>query len=351
MIHCPGQRYEYRFNLKTPGMTGVQNEDGSIDFTANGAPMFTVPAPYMYDQSGTVSEAVTYELTGGEGEYTLTLCADAEWIEADEREFPVIVDPDIIIRQEGDSAGGVISTGYYKSTSGTVVSNPALMYLGYGSGDGYYKGYAKINTLPALPDGAVMVRANLYLAMHQLTKTGSCTMARISARKATGSAWYSQHGTYIQDLYTVTSSSIGEYQYFDITSAAYDWYNGAANYGITFVTENTMTPMASAKVTVGGVYNSTQNLSAPVFQISYRSMLGVEDYYTYHTADTLNAGQLYIGDYNRQAALIKPIAEGGLYTLSYIYNTQLSYWDYSSTSAAAIHTVDYSKACWAGVGN
>lgn len=101
--------------------------------------------------------------------------------------------------------------------------------------------------------------------------------------------------------------------------------------------------MASAKVTVGGVYNSTQNLSAPVFQISYRSMLGVEDYYTYHTADTLNAGQLYIGDYNRQAALIKPIAEGGLYTLSYIYNTQLSYWDYSSTSAAAIHTVDYSK--------
>ena len=170
VIHCPGQRYEYRFNLKTPGMTGVQNEDGSIDFTANGAPMFTVPAPYMYDQSGTVSEAVTYELTGGEGEYTLTLCADAEWIEADEREFPVIVDPDIIIRQEGDSAGGVISTGYYKSTSGTVVSNPALMYLGYGSGDGYYKGYAKINTLPALPDGAVMVRANLYLAMHQLTK-------------------------------------------------------------------------------------------------------------------------------------------------------------------------------------
>ncbi|MCI8589092.1 MAG: hypothetical protein HFE77_00010 [Clostridiales bacterium] len=343
MVHCPSADYGYTFNITAEGLSAEKTEQGGIDFKAGNTVIFSIPAPCMYDRKGVYSEAVTFEIAGEQGQYTLTLKPDAAWMNADDREYPVTIDPDLVIRQEGDGDGNVISTGCYTSWTKKLTQNPALLYLGYSATDGYYRSFAKINELPSLPDGAVMVNAYLSLAMYTMEQAGGRTSARISARQATGSSWHMQYDSPIQDFYTITSSSLEKYQHFDITSAAFDWYNGKTNNGIVFVTEDTMSATSYAKVTAGGIYKEDQNLSAPVFQLNYRNTLGIEDYYTYHTADAGNAGQLYIGDYNRQVTAVKPIASGGIYTFSYIYNSALSYWDYSSTTAAGIHTVDYSN--------
>ena len=47
----------------------------------------------MYDDEGNVSDAVEYTLADlGGGTYRMTVTADAEWINAEDRAFPVTID-------------------------------------------------------------------------------------------------------------------------------------------------------------------------------------------------------------------------------------------------------------------
>ena len=52
-------------------------------------------APYMVDANGETSDAVIMELATWEDHYVLTVTADAGWVNADGRAFPVAVDPTI----------------------------------------------------------------------------------------------------------------------------------------------------------------------------------------------------------------------------------------------------------------
>lgn len=52
----------------------------------------------MYDASGKASDKVSYSLEKSNGhKYIFTLTADSDWINADERVFPVTVDPTVSI--------------------------------------------------------------------------------------------------------------------------------------------------------------------------------------------------------------------------------------------------------------
>lgn len=48
----------------------------------------------MTDESGAASAAVSYDIRELEGgDILLTVTADSEWINAEERVFPVVIDP------------------------------------------------------------------------------------------------------------------------------------------------------------------------------------------------------------------------------------------------------------------
>lgn len=90
--------YSYTFELKLHGLVPVVTEKGSIALNdeETGATVLTIPAGYMYDANGEVSSAVAYAITSNNGKkYSLTVTADAEWINADDRAFPVTIDPSI----------------------------------------------------------------------------------------------------------------------------------------------------------------------------------------------------------------------------------------------------------------
>lgn len=52
-------------------------------------PVYEIPTPFMIDANGEFSDAVTYSLTQLEDSYLLTVEADAQWLEAEERAYPV----------------------------------------------------------------------------------------------------------------------------------------------------------------------------------------------------------------------------------------------------------------------
>lgn len=86
--------YVYSFLLTLDGLEPVLQEDGSVDLLdENSEVKFTIPAPYMWDANDVYSDAVYYELEETAEGWVLSVCADEEWLEDDDRSYPVIIDP------------------------------------------------------------------------------------------------------------------------------------------------------------------------------------------------------------------------------------------------------------------
>ena len=101
------EEYKYLFSLNTQGLKLRLSEDNTnLEFYSekvkeNGdceeQKEFTIPSPYMYDANGETSEEVYYELEPQtEGKYVFSVVASTEWMNAEERAFPVIIDPQIV---------------------------------------------------------------------------------------------------------------------------------------------------------------------------------------------------------------------------------------------------------------
>lgn len=118
----------YRFLLRCENVSATLDEEKKrISFTDSetGEEVFFIPAPFMTDAAGAFSDAVSYEMRADRtGAFFLTVSADAEWMNAAERVFPVTVDPQIRISGSGSMTtyswnGGVLSYGS-DHTVGTV---------------------------------------------------------------------------------------------------------------------------------------------------------------------------------------------------------------------------------------
>ena len=101
VIRKQQETYEYRFRIDLSGMTVEEAEDEAGDkcyhFIEEESEevLFTMPAMYLFDSMGHVSDGVVTELEELEepGSFLLTITADADWMNAEERAFPVTLDP------------------------------------------------------------------------------------------------------------------------------------------------------------------------------------------------------------------------------------------------------------------
>jgi RHS repeat-associated protein len=81
------------------GLTPSLNAEGAVEFRDEAGVLFaTLPAPTMSDSAGTGSEAIHYELESqADGNWKLTVRADAEWLADPQRSWPVSIDPTTVI--------------------------------------------------------------------------------------------------------------------------------------------------------------------------------------------------------------------------------------------------------------
>lgn len=105
----------HQFNYEvTTDLIAQLEADGSIGFYEDQnleKKVFKLPAPVMEDSNindalghGVKSTDLHYELTSiGESKYAIRLMADTKWLEAEERVFPVYIDPSVTIDALGDS--------------------------------------------------------------------------------------------------------------------------------------------------------------------------------------------------------------------------------------------------------
>ena len=161
------EEYRYSFIIHPANVTFRPDDGGKrIAFIANGTgeEVFFIPAPFMTDGSGAVSTDVSYITeTAANGNLILTIAADSGWMNAEDRIFPVVIDPQIQV-----SGASAVST--YSSYGGNLYGS----YLHTVGVDGCCRAGRMYMTLrmPALPRNPEIKKAELVL--RQSSGTGVC---------------------------------------------------------------------------------------------------------------------------------------------------------------------------------
>lgn len=343
---------QFTFDMTFTELTPTLNEDKSITLAnAEGEIIFTIPAPYMADDAGNVSYDCAYGLAETEDGYTLTITVSEEWLNAEDRVYPVMIDPALIQTKYGSDKNTDLITEYYSFGNNNHAVGTGFIYMGRDSGSaGTYVTYMKANVLPALPFNCMPTKGYFHLGHYEYSTNNSVmTELTMSARRADSSAsWYTNYiDNTVLDYTVLSQSSTGKYVSWDITDAVKEWYNDKnTNTGIVFVPDGDMTTNC-AKATLIGYNNASFAPNCqPKFVVFYRNTVGLDDISGYHTQSVGNAGT---GNVRYSDGALTVVHTDAVYdsvampfSLSHIYNSTYALYNFTEVGSA-INTLPFNQ--------
>ena len=282
-----------------PGELRARQDGADVVFEdAEGMEAYRLSAPYMEDAAGSISRGLVLTLTDDGGkknkEAYVRLEADGEWLGAEDRAYPVTIDPVVSTPVDRDKIRDCHVSSYYH---GDNFYNSHLLKTGRVDGS-TLRSYMKFE-LPYINRADQMITS----AWLWLTKyAGSGSAARyIDVHKVTGSwdhktlTWDNRPGYDGQVIdYAVYQTDEADQQGFDITNLVKDWYMNGKNYGL-MVKDHTetghYTEYASADI-----HEDFASLR-PHILIQYVNYSGLEGFWTYHSQSAGRAGTIHINDY------------------------------------------------------
>ena len=285
----------YRYTLNTGSLIPVLEEDGHIAFYDENREniILVMPAPFLIDAEYAYNYDVDVSLTGANGTYTLSYMLPHQWLSAEDRAWPVILDPVI---QPSMNINNIqdcnVSTNWnYSYTGGTLD-------VGLFSGVGIARACLKYGNLPSLTSADVVVRAEMQL----YKATTQSLSAPVEVHKVLGN-WQSNGITWanmpnydptVEDY--VTARVEGRY-YWNITDIVRQWYATGNNYGMMF--------RCPDYIENGSTYNFKEFWSSdfgapyymPVLDIYFLNTNGLEGYWDYTPVSAGRAGTGYVNSY------------------------------------------------------
>ena len=352
IVNKSQDNYKYTFELKVKGVTLQLKEDGSIHVCDEaGEERFIIPAPNMSDATGVYSEQVHYELSssGNEKKYTLSIVADETWINADEREFPVTIDPMFI-----ETGHDVIHDTVGSFNSKISDLSPTILKVGWK--DRELASYIHTD-LDIQGKRIVDARLRMYYNTYAYSIPGAVIPntqgMQINAFRITSNwdaKWGQQNGfltnserpTYHGEIadYAITDSQAAYANgllEFDITSVAQQWADGEPNYGIMLkandVQSGNIVGLLDSDHAAYDSYNPQSNNTPymdPTFIINYRDAKGMEPQWTYTSMSGGRSATAYVNNYNGELTVINTDAgvDGNRLPLSvyHVYNDSTKSW-------------------------
>ncbi len=285
------ESYTYSFELKLGGLVPTLNEVGEIVLCDenSGDIIYIIPAIIAFDSNSSYApiNAAYYSLEETNGEkYLLGVNVSSEWMNSDERAFPVTIDPTLEIASTNATDTYIdsdIPTRSYGTATTVYSSNTRIAYW-------------KANSLPSIPSNAYITKAELSLYC-----SVNSTVPKFCAHRVT-SAWdgnmtYNTHtsgagsiNSTVLDYISFTDTG-WKYRTLDITDAVNSWYSSVANYGIAIKLH--ADSAASGTYTMRAWKSTTAN-GAPTFSVSYIDMKGLESYWTYSSQSAGAAGDISV---------------------------------------------------------
>lgn len=296
---------------------------------------FIIRAPFMYDGKLEFTDKINLQLKKNKNKYELTVTPDREWLESEERVFPVTIDPTI---QTSLYVQSINDTFIYKGDTNNT-SRYLAHILRVGNGGGPSSRSLLKFTLPTLKSGDQVIAAELsinnypnssewtpptgekVLDVHQITSNWD-------SKTANWSNMSSNYNTKVIDYirYKYDSNSPKKNNRLDITTIVKDWYTTGKNYGVMLKehAEKTVETGSDAYFYSSDIDNTYASYRPKVI-IAYRNQTGIEDYLSYHTQSAGRAGQVYTNDYNGNLTLVHTDAStpGNRLpvTVEHVYNT------------------------------
>ncbi len=282
IIKAPRESYAFTFNLKLNNLTATMGEEGEIllSDSKTGETAYVIPAGFAVDADGAHTDAVTYALTDFEnGSYLLTVSVDEAYMNAQDRTFPVTVDPPIY-------------TGYNSSVSDAFSDGPSNQFLStydYLQASPYNSIYWKMTSLPTLPNDAYVFDAQISLVTKAVDLPSGVNSRPVGVYE-TFADWTTatpsgvSNSTNYTDCVLVNSTLEATYTW-NVTPLVKKWYDGF-NYGLCVAIEGT----------TSGTYiqfhsnEATDSSVRPQLCITYAEIKGLEDYWSYSAQDAGFAG-------------------------------------------------------------
>ena len=340
---------EFTAEYKANGLTPVAVDTQTIELRASdGRVVYVLTAPYMEDANGETSTAVT--LTLGERKndtFKVVLALDSTWLQADEREYPVTVDPYLQTSQEWNDTVNCHSTFIASGTPGTCYGRGSAnyegsIYVGKTNGLGKTCGLIKTPNLPTLGIADKVIHAELSVFV-----TACYPELRIDLHRVTTNwnqstvCWNSGVGFdgAILDYQIVqtmerSDTNADRWQRFEITDLVRGWYSGEVpNYGV-FLRSDAETSSSQARAWILSSGYTTVSGVRPVLVVYYRNMSGYEDQWSFTNLSAGRNGVVSVNNFNGNLVYSQPVtaSAGGNkmpVDLSLVFNSNKSDAPYS----------------------
>ena len=128
--------YKATYDIKEKDALATLNDDGSITFISPaGEVLFTVGAPVMYDAKGKASADIAVSMVQTKKTVEITYTPNSEWLGAEDRVYPVIIDPEMRTLDpdlENDNIEDV-SFYYMIFSQDDILSETPYLYVGSGN--------------------------------------------------------------------------------------------------------------------------------------------------------------------------------------------------------------------------
>ena len=253
ILNKPVQPMDFSYELACDGLD-FQLIDNVLYATEKGSTdaVFVISAPYMEDNSGTVSHAITMQLTERDGKQILTVVPDWEWLSDPLRAYPIVIDPVIQLSASNlewcfvDNGVGV--PNYSAGPDATHVGN-SYLYVGYDRNnltgvDGLNycetRTYLKINyDFSSVPDNAIIsatLKAYKYAGHPASGSRVFCKMV-LSDWRGSDKNWNNQPTEHSTNSAACVIPNQKGWMEWDISEQVTFWKNGYTNYGLVLVPE------------------------------------------------------------------------------------------------------------------
>ena len=287
--------YSYYFELKLNGLTPTLTESGDIELTDDdtGEVKYVIPAPVVYDASGVYApkEAAAYTLSHETGKkYTLTVSASSDWMNAEERAFPVIIDPAVNLYNSS-----IIDVNINSDHPDMQINNEGVLRVVENDSKTSMIHW-KMNVLPTLPASARIIES--YVHMYLVSGYGAYVGAYEVLKDWDASLTWNKYkstsspqGTKAQFPVDYIQLEYDGYYEWNVTELALEWYRGN-NFGVAFASIPLNTTMA--------FFSSSEDDYKPALTVIYRDMKGIESYWPYfsHNAGAAGNGNVNLANGN-----------------------------------------------------
>ena len=280
VIHSADVSNMYFFKLYLEDLVPLTQESGQLFLVdeTTGELVYEISSPYMVDAKGEISRNITQTISELEdNSYLLTIEVDYEWINNQDRSFPITIDPylsessifDTYINSSspsqnyGDSLALNISgtcTSYFRHSFLSIpedsVITQAYFYVAYYFDSNITSGSAKLGLYQVMQDWSEYTWT--WNEANQYTNLG------LSTTMTTSTWFYGDSGAY---------DSTPDWETFTITNIVNAWFNGTSNCGFAVKLESgTLSSVHIKSYESGSTYR-------PYYVILYREPIITEGVY------------------------------------------------------------------------